>query len=112
MAHVKNIISKGVGIMLRARNYVTKNWLKTLYYSYIYPYLIYCIEIWGISAQTHLRPLLLPQKKIVRIITYSTFYTYTDPIFKALQILTVGKLVIHIESLLYLHLIMASIQQY
>ena len=95
IAHVKNKISKGVGIMLRARNYVTKNCLKTLYYSYIYPYLIYCIEIWGISPQTHLTPLFLLQKKIVRIMTYSTFYTHTAPIFKELQILTVDKLVVH-----------------
>ena len=66
----KNKISKGVGIMLRARNYATKKCVKTLYYSYIYiyiyiyiyPYLIYCIEIWGISPQTHLTPLLLLQK--------------------------------------------------
>ena len=36
IAHVKYKISKGVGIMLRARNYVTKSCLKTLYYSYIY----------------------------------------------------------------------------
>ena len=95
IAHVKNKISKGVGIMLKARNYVTNKCLKTLYYSYIYPYLIYCIEIWGISPQTHLTPLLLLQKKIVRIMTYSTFYTHTAPIFKELQILTVDKLVVH-----------------
>ena len=62
---------------------------------YIYLYLIYCIEIWGISPQTHLRPLLLLQKKIVRIMTYSTFYAHTDLIFKELQILTVDTLVIH-----------------
>ena len=91
---MKNTISKVVGIMLRARNYVTKNCLKTLYYSYIYPYLIYCIEIWGISPQTHLSPLLLLQKKIVRIMTYSTFYARTDSIFKEIQILIVDKLVI------------------
>ena len=35
IAHVKNKISKGVGIMLRVRNYVTKKCIKTLYYSYI-----------------------------------------------------------------------------
>ena len=34
IAHVKNKISKDVGLMLRARNYVTKNCLKTIYYSY------------------------------------------------------------------------------
>ena len=63
IAYVKNKISKGIGIMYRARSCLTKRSLKNLYYSYIYPYLIYCIEIWGISPQTHLNPLLLMQKK-------------------------------------------------
>ena len=31
IAHVNNKISKGVGILLRARNYVTKKCLKTFY---------------------------------------------------------------------------------
>ena len=56
IAHVKNKVSKGIGIVYRARNYLTKNSLKSLYFSYIYPYLIYCVEIWGISPQTHLKP--------------------------------------------------------
>ena len=47
--------------------------------------LIYCIDIWGISAQSHLRPLLLSQKKIVRIMTFSTYYAHTDPLFKDLK---------------------------
>ena len=81
--------------MFRARNYVTKKCVKTLCYSYIYPYLIYCIEIWSISPQTHLTPLLLLQKKVVRIMTYFTFYTHTAPIFKELQILIVDKLGVH-----------------
>ena len=42
-----------------------------------------------------LRPLLQLQKKIVRIMTYSTLYAHTAPIFKELQILTVDKLVTH-----------------
>ena len=38
IAHVKNKISKGIGIMYRARTYLTKNSLKKLYFSYINPY--------------------------------------------------------------------------
>ena len=57
--------------------------------------MIYCIEIWGISPQSHLRPLLLLQKKIVRIMTISTYYTHTDPLFQDLNILTIDKLVVH-----------------
>ena len=48
ITHVKNKVSKGIGIMYRARSYLTKSSLRKLYFSYIYPYLIYCIEIWGI----------------------------------------------------------------
>ena len=55
IAHVKNKVSKGIGIMYRARNYLTKNSLKSLYFSYIYPYLIYCVDISGISPQTHIK---------------------------------------------------------
>ena len=79
----------GVIIMYRARNYLTKNSLKSLYFSYIYPDLTYCVEIWGISPQTHLKPLLFLQKKIVRIMTFSTYCAHTGSIFKDLNILTI-----------------------
>ena len=81
--------------MCRARSCLTKRSLKNLYYSYIYPYLIYCIEIWGISPQTHLNPLLLMQKKIVRIMTFSSYYAHTAPIFRDLEILTIDQLIVH-----------------
>ena len=70
IAHVENKVSNGIGIMYTARSYITQSSLKKLYFSYIYHYLIYCIEIWGISPQSHLRLLLLLQKKIVRIMTF------------------------------------------
>ena len=63
--YVKIKFSKGIGIMYRTRNCLTKKSLMNLCSSYIYPYLIYCIEIWGISPQTHLNPLPLMQKKII-----------------------------------------------
>ena len=75
--------------MYRARNYLSKVSMRKLYYSYIYPYLIYCIEVWGISLHTHL------QKKIVRIMTSSSYYAHTAPIFKDLKILTIDKLIVH-----------------
>ena len=94
IAHVKNTNSNVIGIMYRTRTYLTKNSLKKLYFSYIYPYLIYCIEIWGVSPQSHLRALLLAQKKIVRIMIFSTYNAHTDPLFKDLNILTIDKLVV------------------
>ena len=65
----------------------------------MYRYLIYCIEVWGISPHTHLKPLLLLQKKIVRIMTFSSYYAHTAPIFKDLKILTIDKLIVHITGI-------------
>ena len=47
IAYVKNTIFKSSGILSKARNYIDKKTLKQLYYSFVYPYLIYGIEIWG-----------------------------------------------------------------
>ena len=44
---VKNKVSKGSGIMFKARIFFRRNALINLYHSFIYPYLIYCIEPWG-----------------------------------------------------------------
>ena len=64
IAYVKNKISKGIGIMYKARQYLSKCTLLNLYYAYIYPYMTYCIEIWVVLP----KPILIAylcQKKIL-----------------------------------------------
>ena len=81
--------------MYRARNHLNKRSIRNLYYSYVYPYVIYCLEIWCITPQAHLNHLLLMQKKIGRIMTFSSYYAHTVPIFRDLKILTIDKLIVH-----------------
>ena len=81
ISHVKNIVSKSVGILLKARTYLSRKCLLDLYHAFADPYLIYCVELWGHSTDSILRPLFLVQKKIVRIITFSVFLAHTRPIF-------------------------------
>jgi hypothetical protein len=92
ITYIKSKISKGLGILYRARRFLDNKSLKTLYYSFIYPYLVYCIELWGFTFKTYLEPLYLIQKKIVRIITCSEYLANTDLLFKGLEILSVYKL--------------------
>ena len=40
--------------MFKARDYLIKNCLSNLYYTYIFPYLIYCNEVWGNASHCHL----------------------------------------------------------
>ena len=78
IAHVK--VSKGIGILYKARQFLDKKSLHIIYYSYIQPYLIYCLEVSGSACQTHLHHLFL-YKEIVRIITFSHYLAHTQPLF-------------------------------
>ena len=67
--------------------------LLKLYNAFVFPYLTYCVEVWGTAPKKYLDPLIKIQKKIVRIITFSPYLCHTDPIFKDLNLLPISKLV-------------------
>ena len=85
ITYVKNKVCKGIGIMLKA--YLKRNALVNLYYSFIYPYLIYCIESWGNAINCYLMQLYLIQKKVIRMIAFANYNTLSIDIFKNLNIL-------------------------
>ena len=87
-----------VGILMKARPSLTRKCLLDLYYSFAYPYLIYCIELWGHASDRLLHPLFLVQKKIVRIITVSASLAHTAPIFQKLRLLPLCKNVLQRTS--------------
>lgn len=80
-------ISRGIGILLKLRNFVKIDILIKIYYSIIYPFLIYGIIIWGNTYKTNVKPLTVLQKKAIRIITFSPFRTHSSPHFKELNLL-------------------------
>ena len=98
--YVCSKISKNIGIIKKARRVFDKDTLLTLYYSFIYPYLNYCVHIWGSSASTYLQKLFLLQKKIVRIVCGVNRFTHSEPLFESLSVLTIDKLYRYNISLL------------
>ena len=62
-------ISRITGLMYRIRSFIDDKTLTMIYYSLMYPQLLYGIPIWGNADDTHLNTLLLLQKKAVRLIT-------------------------------------------
>ena len=92
ISYVKNKVSKGLGIIFKARMYVDKKCLRSLYHSFVHPYLTYSIETWGSASKIHLHPLFFTQKKVVRIITFSHYLAHTHPLFLSLSILPLDKL--------------------
>ena len=89
ISYINNKISKGMGIILKARKVLKrkgKDYLQ-LYHSFVILYLIYCVEIWGNASDIHLHQLITTQKKIVQIITFSSYSSHTKIIFNQLNIL-------------------------
>ena len=87
--HISNKISKTVSMIRFLKYTFPKVMLKTLYLTLIYPYIAYCNVIWGSAAKCTLNPLVLLQKKVVRIICKTDFLAKTDPLFKHLKILKI-----------------------
>ena len=72
--HIGNIstkISRAIGLLYKIRPFVNMKVMKTWYYSLVYPHLTYAIEVWGSAGITILNRLLVLQKRIVRMSTYS-----------------------------------------
>lgn len=74
-------LSKTAGILNRLKNIVPVSILKNLYYALAFPYLKYCNLIWGGTCPSHLQPLFLIQKKIIRIINKKSYLHPTSELF-------------------------------
>ena len=59
VSYIKNKISKGMGIIIKARNYLNKKSLLDLYHAFVYPYLIYCIKVWGYISNVYLDAIVI-----------------------------------------------------
>ena len=72
--------------------------LKMVYHGLIHPYLNYGITTWGNSAQTTVAPLVILQKRAIRLISNKDYLLNefmkppSAPLFKQLNILTVNDL--------------------
>ena len=66
--YIENKVTKNIGLLYRAKLFLDKNSLLTLYYSYIHTYLNYANLSWGSTNRTNLKKLLCQQKYAVRII--------------------------------------------
>ena len=96
--HVRNKVSKTIGVLLRVRHKINIKLLRTIYNTLILPHFTYCITLWGNTFKKYIHQLTLLQKRIIRIITFSGFLDHTAPLFSYLKIL-------HFENLYKYHVL-------
>ena len=84
-------ISRAIGSLYKLRQYVSKRILIMMYYSLVYPFLIYALPVYGTADSIHLNKVHLLQKKVVRLVTFSDPLSHSLPLFKELEILTISE---------------------
>ena len=85
--YIGNKVSKGIGIIKKLRPVLNRSTLIDLYYAFIYPFLSYCIHVWGNTHAVHLSKLTVLQKRAIRIIAGVPPRSHTDPIFVQYRLL-------------------------
>ena len=102
IAKLTGICSRVLGILYRSSYYLTKSLLLLLYNALILPYLSYCTVIWGSNYETTMKPLIILQKRAVRLISGSRPLSHTSNLFRNLKILKITDLVKY-QILLIMH---------
>jgi hypothetical protein len=97
--YIKKKVNRNIGILSKIRYYVNINTLINLYYSLVYPFLIYGLIVWGSTYNSTLNPLYLLQKRALRIMTFSKFDEHSSPLFKQTKIIKFHDLVVFLMAI-------------
>ena len=87
--YITGKIAKHAGILYRIKHSLPLKSRLTYYNSFVLPYLNYNILHWGSTNDTHLNPLIVIQKRIVRTIADADYLAHTPPLFKKLNLLQI-----------------------
>ena len=93
-------MARGIGILYKCKCFFGQKTLLTLYNSFLYPYLNYCLPVWGNTFETYFDPLVKLQKWAVRIIAGVKRYTPSDSLFKQYKILKLNQIYIYMVHIL------------
>ena len=103
--HIKYIeskIAKNIGLLYKAKPYIDKHSLLSLYHSYINPYINYGNITWGSTARTNLKKIYSQQKHAIRIVYSKDRLTRTRELFKECKVLNVYQVNIW-RNLVFMH---------
>lgn len=86
---VNSKIAKNIGLLYTSRDFITKNQLKQLYFSFVHPYIVYANISWASTHKTKLISTFLLQKHCARIMNYKDKFTHAKPLLVDMNIQTV-----------------------
>jgi hypothetical protein len=93
-------LSQANFIINKVKNLLPRRALRTLYYSLFHSHLLYCLPVYICTSSKNINKIKLLQKKVIRSVCNANYTAHTDPLFKDLNILPLGKLVIFTKGML------------
>jgi len=90
--YVKNRLSSALYGIRSVKHIASLSSLLTLYYSFFYPHINYGLILWGAASQTSINKIVVLQKKVLRLITKSSYNAHTAPLFNKLRIMKLNDL--------------------
>jgi len=96
--HIYNKIIKFTGILYKLRSKLEYDWLKAIYFAFVYPYLLYGIEIYANTFITYLDKLMKLNNKILRIIQNQPLRSHILDLYTRFNLLPLDHL--HTQQLL------------
>ena len=84
-------LSRSVGVIRRLANYLPNYVLNKLYFSLVYPYLSYCVVVWGSSCRTQINRLINIQDRCIDLLSDHLNVSETYFNYKLLKFLDIYK---------------------
>ena len=81
LSELNKKLSRTCGIFFKVRHLLPTTVLISLYNSLFSSFLQYGVIVWGLTYDTHIKPIYLLQKKVVRAIAFKSFRSPSTSIF-------------------------------
>ena len=102
LKYTENKIAKTIGLMYKAKPFLDKDSLLSLYFSYIHSYINYANLAWASTHKTNLKKIHSQQKHALRIVYNKDRYYHTKELFRSCDVLNVYKMNL-LNTFIFMH---------
>jgi len=102
--HINTVYSKlmkYVGIFYKIKSKLPLSILRNIYFSFVYPYILYSIEIYANTSSIHLKKLISLNNKLLRILQNKSYTFPVKDLYHNFDTLAILEL--HIHQLILVH---------
>jgi hypothetical protein len=78
--HVCRSLSRGIALLRTSHTLFPKSVKSMMYYSFIYSYIAYCIQVWGNAADVYTVNIVTLQKRAIRLVANASRLAHSRPL--------------------------------